>query len=107
MDLELSQDDDTLLMNPRLGEDVVMALLRNKIGDDVRIHKHALKMMTEYLRLITQETIDRSIAAARQSVTEGGEDGARLFGGSFVEKDVIHVEPTHVSQIVQQLLLDV
>ncbi|GBG26544.1 Hypothetical Protein FCC1311_027652 [Hondaea fermentalgiana] len=114
MDLELSQDD--VFETPRLEEDVVLALLRNKLGEDVRIKQHTLKLVTEYLRLVMQETIDRSIAAAREEQGENrnglGSDAdnsvtRNVYALTGLASGQIQVEPTHVSQIVQQLLLDV
>eukprot|EP00514_Thraustochytrium_sp_LLF1b_P012257 CAMPEP_0184546366 /NCGR_PEP_ID=MMETSP0199_2-20130426/4915_1 /TAXON_ID=1112570 /ORGANISM="Thraustochytrium sp., Strain LLF1b" /LENGTH=87 /DNA_ID=CAMNT_0026940765 /DNA_START=291 /DNA_END=551 /DNA_ORIENTATION=- len=58
------------LDEPFLEQGVVKAILVQVLGSDLKIHSDALKLTGEYLRLVTQEAIDRSISAAKSADQE-------------------------------------
>lgn len=79
------------------------ALFKAKLGEDVKVKAETLQLMAEYLRLLAQEALNRSIKCAELEKAEGTEEFVTSLD---MEDNEVAVLPSHVLQIVHQLLLD-
>jgi hypothetical protein len=84
---------------------VVKALLKNSLGADLKAKPETLRLIAEYLRLVTGELVERSIAAAKEGSERFAVDA--LLNRDPDATDELRVEASHVQTVALHLLMDV
>ncbi len=90
-----------------LEQSVVKALLKNSLGADLKAKPETLRLIAEYLRLVTGELVERSIAAAKEGSERFAVDALLNRGPDARGTDEVRVEASHVQTVALHLLMDV
>ncbi len=86
---------------------VVKALLKSSLGSDLKTKPETLRLVAEYLRLVTAELVERSIEAAKAGNEQFAVNALLNRDPDASGVDELRVEASHVQSVAAHLLMDV
>jgi hypothetical protein len=86
---------------------VVKALLKSSLGSDFKTKPETLRLVAEYLRLVTVELVQRSIVAAKEGNEQFAVNELLHRDPEATGVDELRVEASHVQNVAAHLLMDV